>query len=98
MTESSQIIAGIVMLPLGVFLMCAAALLHVAIILAESTAFERFKERAQVGVMMAMFFSFSLAFYVFAPKARRKGWLVLALFGVGLACYILAKKWLPSAA
>ncbi|MBP6344815.1 hypothetical protein AB8Q18_12085 [Neisseriaceae bacterium CLB008] len=98
MTESSRVIAGILMLPLGVFLMCAAGLMHVYTILAESAAFERFKERAQVGVMMAMFFSFSLAFYAFAPKARRKGWLVVALFGLGLACYILAKKWLPSAA
>ncbi len=98
MTESTRIVAGILMLPLGVFLMCAAGLLHVYTILVESAAFERFKERSQVGVMMVMFFSFSLAFYAFAPKARRKGWLVLALFGIGLTCYLLAQKWLPSAA
>ncbi len=86
---------GLIFLPAGVLSMCAAALWQMYVVITESYSLNRFKELRLVGVVAAMFFSFSLAVYVFCPNARKKG-IVFAVLGVsGVLMYWLAKQWLP---
>ncbi|MFV2029520.1 hypothetical protein [Neisseria sp. S1] len=86
---------GILFLPAGILSMCMAALWQMYVVVTESYPLNRYKEWRLVGVVTALFFSFSIAIYWFCPNARRKG-IIFALLGVGgLLMYILAKMWLP---
>ncbi len=86
---------GLIALPSGILLMSAAALWQMYTVLTESYSLDRFKDKQLVWVVTALFFSFSLAFYAFAPNARKKGLLFLVLGVSGLVLYILGKMWLP---
>ncbi len=63
--------------------------------MSESYTLNRYKDKQLVWVVTALFFSFSLAIYWFAPNARKKGLLFVLLGGGGLLLYGLARMWLP---
>ncbi len=86
---------GLFALPAGILLLGAAALWQMYTVLSESYTLDRFKDKQLVWVVTAMFFSFSLALYAFAPNARKKGLLFLLLGVSGVTLYVLGKMWLP---
>ena len=63
--------------------------------MSESYTLNRYQDKQLVWVVTALFFSFSLAIYWFAPNARKKGLLFVLLGGGGLLLYGLARMWLP---
>ena len=91
----NQQVLGIIFLPAGVMFMTAAALWQMYIVMTESYTLNRFKEKQLAAVVTAMFFSFTLAIYIFCPNARKKGILFWLLSVGGLTMYVLAKIWLP---
>lgn len=91
----NQHMLGLYFLPAGVLMMSAAALWQMYVVMTESHTLNRFKDKRLLGVAAAMFFSFSLAVYVFCPNARRKGIVFLLLGGGGALLYLLARMWLP---
>ncbi len=91
----NQQLLGIIFLPAGVISMSMAALWQMYIVMTESYTLNRFKDKQLVGVVTAMFFSFTLAIYIFCPNARKKGILFWLLSVGGLTMYVLAKIWLP---
>ena len=91
----SKELLGLFFLPAGVFAICAAGLWQMYVVMNESYTLNRFQDRRLVWVVAAMFFSFSLAVYVFCPNARKKGIVFFLLGGIGLAMYVLARLWLP---
>ncbi len=86
---------GLYFLPIGILAMSAAALWQVYVMMSESYTLNRYKDKQLVWVVTALFFSFSLAIYWFAPNARKKGLLFVLLGGGGLLLYGLARMWLP---
>lgn len=88
-------VLGLYFLPAGILCMCAAALWQVYVMMTESHTLNRYADRQLVWVVSALFFSFSLAIYWFAPNARKKGLLFALLGGGGLLMYVLARLWLP---
>ena len=86
---------GLYFLPIGILSMSAAALWQVYVMMSESYTLNRYKDKQLVWVVTALFFSFSLAIYWFAPNARKKGLLFVLLGGGGLLLYGLARMWLP---
>lgn len=86
---------GLYFLPLGILCICAAALWQMYVVMSESHTLNRYAGKQLVWVVSALFFSFSLAIYVFAPNARKKGLLFALLGGGGLMMYFLARLWLP---
>ncbi|WP_037587157.1 hypothetical protein [Stenoxybacter acetivorans] len=88
-------ILGLYFLPLGILSMCAAALWQIHVMFSETYSLDRFKDKQLVWVVTALFFSFSLAVYWFAPNARKKGLVFLLLGGGGLLMYVLGRLWLP---
>lgn len=86
---------GLYFLPLGILSICAAALWQIYVMMSESYTLNRFEDKQLVWVVTALFLSFSLAIYYFAPNARKKG-MVFALLAVGgTLMYGLARLWLP---
>lgn len=86
---------GFYFLPIGILSMCLSSVWQVYVMVTESYSLNRFKDKELVWVITALFFSFSLAIYWFAPNARKKG-IVFALLSVGgLVMYSLARLWLP---
>ena len=86
---------GIILLPAGVFSMCAAALWQMYVMMSETYTLNRYRDKQLVWVVTTLFFSFSLAVYIFCPNSRKKG-IVFAIFGIGgVAMYFLAKYCLP---
>ncbi|MFD1244932.1 hypothetical protein [Paralysiella testudinis] len=86
---------GLYFLPIGILAMSAAALWQVYVMMSESYTLNRYQDKQLVWVVTALFFSFSLAIYWFAPNARKKGLLFVLLGGGGLLLYGLARMWLP---
>ena len=86
---------GMYFLPIGILAMSAAALWQVYVMMSESYTLNRYQDKQLVWVVTALFFSFSLAIYWFAPNARKKGLLFVLLGGGGLLLYGLARMWLP---
>ena len=86
---------GLYFLPIGILSMSSAALWQVYVMMSESYTLNRYKDKQLVWVVTALFFSFSLAIYWFAPNARKKGLLFVLLGGGGLLLYGLARMWLP---
>ena len=86
---------GLYFLPIGILSMSAAALWQVYVMMSESYTLNRYQDKQLVWVVTALFFSFSLAIYWFAPNARKKGLLFVLLGGGGLLLYGLARMWLP---
>ncbi|MDO4641544.1 MAG: hypothetical protein Q4A84_07575 [Neisseria sp.] len=87
---------GLYFLPAGVFLMCAAALWQMYVVVSEIYTLNRFtSDKQRLGAALAMFFSFSLAIYFLCPNARKKGLVFLLLGLVGAVLYLLARLWLP---
>ncbi|WP_373796343.1 hypothetical protein [Neisseria dentiae] len=86
---------GLIFLPAGVMSMAAAALWQMHVVMAESYTLNRFKDKQLLWVVSAMFFSFTLALYIFCPNARKKGILFWVLAIGGAVMYFLAKLWLP---
>ncbi|WP_274584346.1 hypothetical protein V6667_03665 [Neisseria leonii] len=91
----SKAVWGLIFLPAGIVSMCLAAVWQMYVVLTESYPLNRFQGRRLAGVAAAMFFSFSLAVYIFCPNARRKGVFFAVLAGGGALMYLLAKWWLP---
>ena len=86
---------GLIFLPAGVISMASAALWHMYVVMTESHTLNRFKDKQLVWIVSAMFFSFTLAVYIFCPNARKKG-IVFWLLAIGGALmYVLARLWLP---
>ena len=86
---------GLIFLPAGVISMAAAALWQMYVVMTESHTLNRFKDKQLVWIVSAMFFSFTLAVYIFCPNARKKG-IVFWLLAIGGALmYVLARLWLP---
>ena len=85
---------GLYFLPIGILAMSAAALWQVYVMMSESYTLNRYQDKQLVWVVTALFFSFSLAIYWFAPNARKKGLLFVLLGGGGLLLYGLARMWL----
>ena len=85
---------GLYFLPIGILAMSAAALWQVYVMMSESYTLNRYQDKQLVWVVTALFFSFSLAIYWFAPNARKKVLLFVLLGGGGLLLYGLARMWL----
>ncbi len=88
---------GIIAVPVGILLMAAAFLWQMYTVLSESYSLDRFKDKQLVWVVSAMFFSFSLALYAFAPNARKKGIVFFLLGFSGVALYFLGQMWVGPA-
>ena len=86
---------GLYFLPIGILSMSAAALWQVYVMMSESYTLNRYQDKQLVWVVTALFFSFSLAIYWFAPNARKKGLLFVLLAVAGVVMYVLARMWLP---
>lgn len=88
-------VLGLYFLPAGIIMMCLGGLWQLYVMLTESYTLNRYPDKKLVWVVSALFFSFSLAIYWFAPNARKKGWLFVLLGGGGLTLFLLARMWLP---
>lgn len=91
----SKELFGIIFLPTGILCMCAAALWQMYVMMSETYTLNRYRDRALVWRVAALFFSFSLAVYWLCPNARKKGLVFLLLGGGGALMYGLARLWLP---
>lgn len=91
----SSSLLGLIFLPLGILLMCCAAVWQLYVVLSESHTLNRFQDKKLVMAVAAMFFSFSLAVYLLCPNARKKGMIFLLLGLGGAILYFLGKSWLP---
>lgn len=87
---------ALLFLPVGIMLICLAALWQVYVVLSETHTLNRRAghPRAMLRAALAMFFSFSLAVYWLCPNARRKGLVLLLMGGTGVLLYGLGHYWL----
>lgn len=86
---------GLIFLPAGIMLMCMAAVFQMYVMMTETYTLNRYKDKALLWRVAALFLSFSLAVYWLCPNARKKGVVFLVLGAGGALMYGLARAWLP---